>query len=157
MEATALQSSVQLDFLWQPPPPAHHTAAPGSHLPPRPRAPFSPQAPPPPPPALSDKGVSMPLSAVGLGITCTIKQRMLWSADSHPKATQRLFNKSISCEALDFRFCRSCHRRRISLMKPSRVSSDVSPPECSSTSALLISFTQLKISAMHLLSCTLVD
>ena len=111
----------------------------------------------PPPPALSDKGVSMPLSAVGLGITCTIKQRMLWSADSHPKATQRLFNKSISCEALDFRFCRSCHRRRISLMKPSRVSSDVSPPECSSTSALLISFTQLKISAMHLLSCTLVD
>lgn len=35
------------------------------------------------------------------------------------------------CVALDFRFCRSGHRRRMSLMKLSRVLAG--PPECSST------------------------
>ena len=36
--------------------------------------------------------------------------------------------------ALGLGFCRSCHRLRMSVMKPSRILSGISPPECSSTS-----------------------
>lgn len=36
--------------------------------------------------------------------------------------------------ALVLGFCRSCHRLRMSMMKPSRILAGMSPPECSSTS-----------------------
>ncbi len=56
----------------------------------------------------------------------------------HSHAAPKLINLvNRCCVALGLRFCRSCHRLRMSLMKPSRVLAGLSPPVCSSTSALL--------------------